>query len=150
MAMNKQPVWVMHKFTGTKTIEACKMNRTAAEEILGRKIYEEDREDEPGYLVQYSDGYASWSPEKAFEEAYRVSETYLDRMKIELEDVKQRYLKGRDYSFSQQFRDLTDKQQRLLLKQLNLMEKYIYILGERISHEESLTSPCSGDDGRKE
>ena len=145
----KQENLLMQQFTGTKTVEACKVSRVCAETILGHKIYNDDREDEPGYLVKYPDGYTSWSPAKAFEEAYRVSESYLDRMKIELEDVKKRYLKGRDFSFTQMFRDLTDKQQRLLLKQLNLMEEYIYILGERISYEEHGICPDPGDYGRK-
>lgn len=29
---------------------------------------------EPGYAVKYADGYVSWSPAAAFEEAYRVTE----------------------------------------------------------------------------
>jgi len=30
-----------------------------------------DREDEPGYRVEYPDGYVSWSPKDVFETAYR-------------------------------------------------------------------------------
>lgn len=121
------------------------MNRCAAEEILDRKIYKDDCEDEPGYLVQYPDGYTIWSPEEVFEDAYKVSETHIDRMKIEEEEVKKRYLDGRDFTFTQKFRDLTDKQQGLLLKQLNLMEGYLYILGERISYEEHALAPDPND-----
>ena len=43
-----------------------------------------------GYLVQYPDGYRSWSPKKVFDEAYRLSETKVDRMKIELADLNER------------------------------------------------------------
>lgn len=135
------PKFVMQHFTGTKTVTACKMNRTAAEEILKRKIYDDDREDEPGYLVRYADGYTSWSPAKAFEYAYRVSETYLDRMKIEHEQLAERYLGGREFTFTQKFRDLSEKERNLLMRQLNEMEGYIYILGERISYATHAIKP---------
>jgi hypothetical protein len=41
---------------------------------IGTKIINaqpQDRDGEPGYQVIYPDGYASWSPKKTFEEAYR-------------------------------------------------------------------------------
>lgn len=31
-------------------------------------------EDDPGYVVRYSDGYTSWSPAKAFEDGYTLIE----------------------------------------------------------------------------
>lgn len=134
-------------YTGTKIVDACEMSRKQAEEEIGRKVRpdSDEIEDERGYLVLYPDGYKSWSPKKTFEDAYRVSETHIDRMKIEQEDLKKRYLSGRDFTFTQKFRKLTDKQQGLLLKQLNLMEEYLYILGERINYEELLEAnqpPC--------
>jgi hypothetical protein len=33
--------------------------------------WEQSRDEVPGYAVKYSDGYISWSPKKAFEEAYQ-------------------------------------------------------------------------------
>ena len=133
---NKQKV-VMQQFTGTKTVKACEMSRKSAEEFIGRKIRADSDwiEDEAGYLVQYSDGYTSWSPKKMFEESYRVSETYVDRMVIEHEQLKERYLNGRAFSFSEKFRKLDDEQKRLLCKQLNCMEEYLYCLGNRIVRE---------------
>lgn len=127
----------MIQYTGTKTVKACPMSRAEAEEILNRKFYKdsEDREDEPGYLVVYPDGYRSWSPEKVFEDAYRISQSYIDRMYNELDEVKARYIKGREFSFSQQFRNLRDEQRKLLRIQLDTMEKYLYILSERIETE---------------
>ena len=47
-----------HKYIGTKEVLA----------------WEQDKDDRPGYAVKYPDGYISWSPKAAFEEAYRVSE----------------------------------------------------------------------------
>ena len=133
----KEENLLMQQFTGTKTVKACKMSRVAAEEFLMRKIYNDDREDEPGYLVKYPDGYTSWSPAKAFEDAYRVSETYIDRMKIEQEEVAKRYLDDRKFTFTQMFCDLSDIERKMLLTQLNEMEAYLYTLGKRISYAEN-------------
>lgn len=128
---------VMQQFTGTKTVKACKMSRKSAEEIIGRKVRvdSDEIEDEEGYLVAYPDGYQSWSPKKVFEEAYKISETYIHRMIIEKEEVEARYLAGRKFSFSDQFACLSEHQRNLLRKQLDTMETYLYLLNERIAFE---------------
>lgn len=44
------------------------------ESYIGTKIIHaepQERDGKPGYKVQYPDGYVSWSPDYAFEEAYR-------------------------------------------------------------------------------
>ena len=125
---------LLKQFTGTKTVKACPMSRKSAEEIIGRKMRpdSDEIEDEHGYLVQYPDGYTSWSPTKAFEEAYRLSETHIDRMLIEKEELEKRFLAGRKFTFSGEFAGLTEPQRKLLRRQLNLMEDYLYTLCERI------------------
>jgi hypothetical protein len=129
----------MKQFTGTKTVKACPMTLGEAEKVLNRHIdisSVENRDLTPGYLVEYGDdgdNYRSWSPKEVFERAYRQSETDLDRMLIEKEDVSRRYLKGREFTFSQQFRKLLPEQaQVLLLKQLDALEQYLYHLSRRI------------------
>lgn len=47
-----------HRYIGTKEITA----------------FAQDKDGKPGYGVIYADGYTSWSPAAAFEEAYRVSQ----------------------------------------------------------------------------
>lgn len=130
----------MKQFTGTKTIKACPMVLGEAEKVLGRKIdvtAVENRESEEGYLVEYEDGYKSWSPKTVFEKAYRISETYIDRMMIEREGLQARYLTGRKFSFSEKFSSLSEHQRALLRKQLDLMETYLYLLNERIGVEQA-------------
>lgn len=128
----------MKSFTGTKTVKACPMTLGEAEKVLNRHIdisSVENRDLTPGYLVLYGedgDNYRSWSPKEVFERAYRQSETYLDRMLIEKEEVSSRYLKGREFTFSQQFRKLPEQAQVLLRKQLDAMEQYLYLLSKRI------------------
>lgn len=49
----------MNRYIGTKIIHAKPADRSATE---------------PGYFVRYADGYESWSPRDAFDEAYRECE----------------------------------------------------------------------------
>lgn len=131
----------MTQYTGTKTIKACPMLLGEAEKVLGRHIDTtavENRETTEGYLVEYEDGYQSWSPKEVFEKSYRVSETRLDCMKIERDDVQKRYLAGRKFTFTEEFAALNEKQRLLLRKQLDAMESYLYLLSERIGVEEAV------------
>lgn len=59
------------KYVGTKQIEARPMTRGAYNYYRGWPIPSDEDPNDNGYLVKYSDGYESWSPEKQFNEAYR-------------------------------------------------------------------------------
>lgn len=132
-------------YTGTKTIKACPMTLGEAEKVLNRHIDSsavEDRASVPGYLVEYGedgDNYRSWSPKEVFEKAYRVSETYLDRMLIERDELRERYLNGRKFMFSDGFDELTSEEQHRLSYQLNTMENYLKTLSDRIFYARSMT-----------
>jgi hypothetical protein len=60
------------KYLGTKLIKAEPMNKY--EFFMNIKGVDCHEENEPGYLVVYSDGYKSWSPKDVFEEAYRPAD----------------------------------------------------------------------------
>ena len=60
----------MEKYIGTKVVKAEPMTMTEAQKVLGRELKPANLE-EDGYLVEYKDGYKSWSPRSVFEEAYR-------------------------------------------------------------------------------
>ncbi|SDI65066.1 Protein of unknown function [Paraburkholderia steynii] len=55
----------MQTFIGTKIIKA---------EPRDKNYGPPEHHGEPGYTVVYPDGYTSWSPKAAFEEAYRPSD----------------------------------------------------------------------------
>lgn len=61
----------MQKYVGTKQIEARPMTREEYNNYRGWSIPADENPSDKGYLVRYSDGYESWSPEKQFNEAYR-------------------------------------------------------------------------------
>jgi len=56
-------------YIGTKIINGTPMNKYEFHMNVKGQDCKEDNED--GYMVEYPDGYKSWSSKKTFEEAYR-------------------------------------------------------------------------------
>lgn len=67
----------MKTYVGTKTVKAKPCTLGEFIKLTGRNPYANDGkmhgENEEGYLVEYKDGYKSWSPKDVFEEAYKES-----------------------------------------------------------------------------
>lgn len=87
--MNEQ----MKQYTGTKTVKAMPMTMGKAYErkLLKNGVRPSECEtDKAGYLVEYEGGYQSWSPADVFEKAYKPSETHLDRLRIEYDELRAR------------------------------------------------------------
>ena len=63
----------MKKYIGTKVIMAEPMTMTEAQKVLGRELTQSAVE-ENGYLVEYENGYKSWSPKSVFEKTYHEVE----------------------------------------------------------------------------
>lgn len=126
--MNKE----MKQYIGTKIVKAMPMTMTKAQKMLGREIKPTTVE-EDGYLVEYKDGYRSWSPKSVFEEAYKPAETFLDRLSIEQHELTEKVDKLR------KFLSVEDAQMKVgsfqfvrMTEQLEAMEKYLNILIRRI------------------
>lgn len=125
----------MKKYIGTKEVSA-----TPAWQIDGT-IYPKDgvvprsmnRKD--GYKVVYEDGYESWSPKDVFEKAYKPSDTVLDRLKIERNELRERIEKLEDF-IGQDFSEAKEKvgslQAALLVCQRSYMVDYLDVLQTRI------------------
>lgn len=60
----------MSMYIGTKIVKAMPMTIIEAQKVLGREIKLATKEAD-GYLVEYKDGYMSWSPKSVFDDAYR-------------------------------------------------------------------------------
>lgn len=121
-------------YTGTKTIKATPMGASDAKHY-GAAITDKTIHNNigiHGYLVEYPDGYRSWSPAKAFEETYRVSETHVDRMKIELEELNERICKATRAINT--FGAIPDDERWQLKEQADVMQKYAAILYQRIRY----------------
>lgn len=124
----------MKKYIGTKQVSA-----TPAWRIDG-KVYPKNGEvprsmnREDGYKVVYEDGYESWSPKDVFEKAYKVAETFLDRLMIERKELAEKLEKLCLFTDSPKFMDVVkdENQRELLIKQRDYMGEYLNILNQCI------------------
>ena len=125
----------MKKYIGTKQIEAEPMTRGDAWEkhLLREKPSTENFDDE-GYHVRYEDGYESWSPKDTFEKAYKIADTFLDRLHIEMRDLYEKMDYLSPFIESGKIDEIvTDKYQNHLLRlQHRIMSRYINVLECRI------------------
>lgn len=58
-------------YVGTKALKASPMPRGNYIALRGWTMPADENPDDPGYIVQYVDGYVSWSPAETFEATYR-------------------------------------------------------------------------------
>lgn len=122
--MNEQ----MKQYTGTKTVKAMPMTMGEAYE---RKLLKEGvrpsecETDNAGYLVEYEDGYQSWSPADVFEKAYKPSETRLDRLHIECDELRARS-KELDVYLNEGFEKVAAEIGRSLTMLLVLQSSYLH------------------------
>ena len=113
-------------YTGTKTIKAMPMGKAEAEKVLGKSITPATAGMD-GYLVEYPDGYRSWSPKHVFENAYRIIKATRT---------------------INTFGAISEEERWNLKKQLNAMREYADVLYDRIRYAVeprsvvSSESPC--------
>ena len=77
----------MKTYIGTKIIQATPMDHHA---FLRDYKAQEDKiqfENQAGYLVEYEDGYISWSPRITFENAYRELSDGEERLLYSTDDA---------------------------------------------------------------
>lgn len=128
----------MKKYIGTKQVSAEPMLLGEFIKQTGRNHYVNDPEvhdnNEDGYIVEYTDGYKSWSPKDVFEKAYKVADTFLDRLHIEMRDLYEKMDKLAPFIESGEIDEVvTDKYQNYLLRlQHRIMSRYINVLECRI------------------
>lgn len=126
----------MKKYIGTKVIMAKPMTIVEAQKVLGREIKPITKETD-GYLVEYKDGYKSWSPKSVFDEAYKLAETFLDRMKLEFESEVDKFQKGDAFIRSEKFNELPLVARVLLYAQNKTQKMYCDLLENRIDTAEN-------------
>lgn len=117
----------MDTYQGTKTVKAEPMTRTDAEKLLGREI-EPATPGNEGYLVEYPDGYKSWSPKEVFENTYKVISTPLDRMYREIDELVERFNKLDAFMKTDKFLALPPDIDGLLEIQYGAMMAYNHAL----------------------
>ena len=122
----------MKKYIGTKEVLA----RPMTAEVAIEKGYRINGDGDDGYEIEYKDGYKSWCPAKAFEEAYSVAETPLDRMEHECFNLcsaigkLERFIEKQNNGTSTV--KVSPMQKNLLSIQLHSMQTYCECLTLRI------------------
>ena len=113
----------MQTYIGTKTVKA--------EPALNYP--HSDKPGYEGYRVVYPDGYESWSPKSVFEASYKMAGTWLDRLRIERDELKARLDKLYNFFESEAFEALEEDSAFLLTEQRNHMAGYLNVLDQRIA-----------------
>lgn len=129
--MNNQ----LKQYTGTKTVKVRPMTMGEAYEckLLKEGVRPSECEtDKAGYLVEYEDGYQSWSPKDVFDAAYKPSETFLERLDNECDEIGARYNKAKDFINSDRFDNLSPIAKLLLMAQSATQREYICLLIDMI------------------
>lgn len=133
-------------YVGTKVIHAVACTRADYNIYRGWELPKDENGDDNGYLVEYADGgtpnvhghtgYVSWSPADVFERAYSTPvrqkpETFLDRMKKELDELKDRTLKLQIFITGSGFSKIPQIEQDDLTEQFQFMREYEEVLERR-------------------
>lgn len=124
----------MKTYIGKKEVQAKPMTKDKAfyANLLRQNTLSEAESSESGYLVQYADGYQSWSPTNEFEADYKVADTALDRVNIEADELLYRTNRLGEFIYNQNdgkdFRALDLGTRASLVAQLNMMGAYLTLL----------------------
>ena len=130
----------MKKYIGTKVIMAEPMSELDAIKKNYRfRIAGDDSDWDEGYHTkEFTLGgriYDNWIPKDVFEKAYKPSDTVLDRLKIERNELRERIEKLEDF-IGQDFSEAKEKvgslQAALLVCQRSYMVDYLDMLQARI------------------
>lgn len=128
----------MKKYIGTKQIEAEPMTMGEAYRrglLHAGRVPSESEKSKAGYYVKYDNGYESWSPKDVFEQSYRVADTSLDRLRIERDELHDRYVKAKNYLSSPLAeKQLTPREKGSLAAQVEFMRQYLLCVEERIKY----------------
>ena len=119
----------MKNYIGTKEVKAQPMT---AEEAI-EKGYKVNNHTGDGYEVEYQDGYKSWSPKEVFEEAYKLADSFKDRVVLEQQELDVKFIKLNAFFFGDKSCQLDTLNFALLKCQLDAMKAYNGILCQRIS-----------------
>lgn len=88
-----------------------------------------------GYLVDFPEGYYAWFPAKEFDKKFSLSESYVDRMAIELNGLGKRICSATEALFLPGKVAMNEQERGMLQIQLRSMYDYFQILLERFKME---------------
>ena len=94
-------------------------------------------EEMDGYLVENHYGELTWTPKSFFEENFALADSFIDRMKLELDELDERIEKLEKFIDSDSFASLEETDRNLLNEQLQAMHNYLGTLSCRMKRATS-------------
>jgi hypothetical protein len=129
------------KFIGKKEVLASPMTRAEYNKYRGWKLPEDENGKDEGFLIEYVEGgdgnhpdhkgYISWSPKKVFVKAYKIAESFGDRVKLEYSELLEKHTK---LTKALKDKKVPKKEVEILTLQLSAMKGYLIILKKRLSY----------------
>lgn len=149
----------MH-YVGTKIVIALTMTRLAYNEYRGWALPADENGEDPGYLVEYTDGgapnhpdhagYISWSPKEQFDAAYMAIggvdhlQPHEQHMIAECTQLNERLEKLAAVMASEAFQAVDPAESARLIAQRQAMSSYLSIIGERLTAINLATAAVTG------
>lgn len=143
----------MNTYIGTKTIKATPMNREDYIALRGWTVPVDENPADEGFLVEYTDGgksnvegyegYVSWLQTDVFEQSYKMAESFVDRLKIERDELSSRSLKLQTFLSKGKPEEISFGSWDLLTNQHQHMTAYLKTLEVRINVESAISQPPS-------
>lgn len=141
----------MENYIGTKALLAVVMTLGDYNIHRGWNIPENEDPKKEGYLVQYEDGYISWSPKEVFEESYitengyqitsQSSKPHEQRVIVEAKELFEKVIKLNHFiQENSLFQKLNAEEQKRMKLQLVTMKCYYSVLVERVKNFSDLIS----------
>lgn len=138
----------MKKYIRTIQIEAEPMTFGEAADkqliAVGGKLARKERSID-GYYVKFDNDLESWLPKDEFEKEYKCTNTFLDRLMIEDEELMKRFEKCAVFVDSEKFREVVkeDYPAFLLYLQKEAMGSYLRTLHNRIEYVNRTKKECN-------
>lgn len=119
------------------SVRAIQMTRLEYNDLRGWIVPHQEDPKDKGFLVVREDqpsnvdgikGYVSWLPEDVFNDTYKVTDTYVDRLIVEHDELEERLSKLKNA-----LPEVPEAVRETLSRQAVAMEEYLSILKERMS-----------------
>ena len=124
-------------YRASYSVRAVPMTRVEYNDFRGWLVPHQENPQDKGFLVIREDqpsnvegvnGYVSWLPEGVFNDTYQQTNTYVDRLIIEHDELEERLGKLKDF-----LPNADEATREVLSRQAVAMEGYLSILKERLS-----------------
>lgn len=109
--------------------------KDAPKDVVPFEVYQTNEMD--GYLMEDAYGNKSWCSRGYLEDNFTIYDSFVDRMKLELDELDERIEKLEKFIESDSFMSLEETDRNLLNEQLQAMHSYLGVLSCRFERATS-------------